>query len=77
VDEAIAVAERARKIAAESDKAEFAQLAPAIGQSLEQYRVMKAQGVAPHLMATPPDQIEGAAADAVEPKSAQPTGGGK
>jgi arylsulfatase A-like enzyme/Flp pilus assembly protein TadD len=77
VDEAIAVAERARKIASESDREEFLQLAPALGQSLEHYRMMKARGISPQLMGLPPEGIEGEAAEAVEAPvvSEQPAGG--
>jgi arylsulfatase A-like enzyme/Tfp pilus assembly protein PilF len=56
VEEAIAVAERALKAATTSDDPEYQQLAPAIGQTLEQYRALKAQGFSPQLLGIPPDQ---------------------
>jgi arylsulfatase A-like enzyme/Flp pilus assembly protein TadD len=63
VDEAIAVAERALKIATTSDDPEFQQLAPAIGQSLEQYRALKAQGISPQLLGVRPPTADQKPAD--------------
>jgi tetratricopeptide (TPR) repeat protein len=47
VDEAIAVAEKAHRIAMTSDDPVFASLAPAIGRSLDRYRELKEMGVTP------------------------------
>ena len=47
IDEAVAVAEKALRIASQSDNPEFSQLAPAIGLALESYRQAQKQGVNP------------------------------
>jgi arylsulfatase A-like enzyme/Flp pilus assembly protein TadD len=47
LDEAIAMAEKARSIASASDDPRFSALAPAIGQSLQRYKALKEQGFMP------------------------------
>ena len=44
-DEAIAMAERARDVALASKRADYAQLIPAIGLAIEQYRTAKDSGL--------------------------------
>jgi tetratricopeptide (TPR) repeat protein len=68
LDEAIAMAEKARSIASASDDPRFSLLAPAIGQSLQRYRAMKEQGLLP----TSPQQP---AAPATPPGTVPPSGG--
>ncbi len=53
LDEAMAIAEKARSIAAASEDPRFSALAPAIGQSLQQYKMLKEQGIPAG--APPPD----------------------
>jgi arylsulfatase A-like enzyme/Tfp pilus assembly protein PilF len=70
MDEAITVAERAKKIAATSDDPEHAKLAPAIGRTLEQYRLMKEQGLGSELHWIPAEEEQEPGpeeADAVPP----------
>jgi arylsulfatase A-like enzyme/Tfp pilus assembly protein PilF len=56
VDEAVAVAERALKLANSSDDPADQELAPAIGQNLEHYRMLKEQGISPRLLGARPDR---------------------
>ncbi len=53
MDEAIAVAEKAREIVLTSNNAEYMQLAPMIGMSLEGYKQIKATGIS-RTMTRPP-----------------------
>ena len=71
VDEAIALAQKARQIASTSNRPEFSLLAPGIGASLESYKQAKKAGLHPMLMARPPKEPEpaqeGPGPDAQEP----------
>ncbi len=69
VDDAISVAERARRIATESDHPEHANLVPQIGLSLQGFRDLKAQGISAADIFSPPSEDDKEDA-AVEPDAA-------
>ena len=54
-DEAIAMAQRAREVALASGRADYAQLVPAIGLAIEQYRTAKQSGLGPASVLQRPD----------------------
>ena len=77
-DEALQVAERARRLATESNDPGSAALVPQIGLSIQTYRELKEQGVAasdifndPNQTKTEPDEQEG---DSAEPSAEVPVG---
>ncbi len=81
IDEAIQVAERARRLATESDDPAIAALVPQIGLSIHTFRDLKEQGVAASDVLSPPENEETPVeteqeqdAAAVEPSDGVPIG---
>ncbi len=65
LDEAIAMAEKARAIASASEDPRFSALAPAIGQSLQKYKLIKVQGIP--ALGTPESPAPAGETEAVTP----------